>query len=358
MIGNPKPDIRSLSRQEIDDFFNTVGEKPFRTDQVYEWLWKKGCHSFEEMSNLPLSLRNVLARSFEFGVMVETGRQQSSDGTLKIGFRLHDGIIVEGVLIPAEGRTTACISTQAGCALGCTFCATATVGFHRNLTAAEIVDQVWMLNESSMGSHGIPLSNIVLMGMGEPLFNYMQVKRAIELLTGVDCMGISPQRITLSTVGVPKVIRQLADDQFKPHLAISLHAATDSKRDQIIPFNRRYPLSELTAALKYYHEKTGKRFTVEYLLLKDYNDTPADSRDLAWFCKSFPVKINLIEFNTVEGVGFQRSEMRRMKEFRDFLESRNLVVNIRQSRGKDIDAACGQLAGRISTTKNYGNKEI
>lgn len=347
MSGNRKSDIRSFSWQEIDTFFSSIQEKPFRAKQVYEWLWKKGCHSFEEMSNLPLALRNKLAETFSLEGIVETGRQESSDGTIKMGFRLFDDILIEGVLIPAEDRATACISTQAGCALGCTFCATATLGFYRNLTAPEIVDQVRELDGLSRKIHGIPLSNIVLMGMGEPLFNYPQVKRAIGFITGEEGMGFSSQRITLSTVGVPKVIRQLAEDQFKPHLAISLHAATDAIRNQIIPFNQQHPLAELTTALIFYHQKTGKRLTIEYLLLNGFNDSLSDARALAEFCKNFPVKINLIEFNPVEKIGFQRAEMRRMKEFRDFLESRNMVVNIRQSRGKDIDAACGQLAGRM-----------
>lgn len=346
MSGNQTSDIRAFTLEEIIDYFSSIREKPFRARQVYDWLWKKGCHSFEEMSNLPVPLRNKLSDTFSFEVIREAGRQQSSDGTLKVGFLLHDQLLIEGVLIPAEERTTACISTQAGCALGCTFCATGGLGFYRNLTAAEIVDQVWFLNEASRKDFGSALSNIVLMGMGEPLFNYPNVKRAVELITGEEGLGISPQRITLSTVGVPKLIRQLADDQFKPHLAISLHAANDLKREVIIPFNKRHPLSELTAALKYYHEKTGKRFTVEYLLLKGYNDSLSDAKELAEFCRSFPVKVNLIEYNPVEGIRFQRSEMKKMKEFRDFLESKNMVVNIRQSRGKDIDAACGQLAGK------------
>ncbi|MBE0647346.1 MAG: 23S rRNA (adenine(2503)-C(2))-methyltransferase RlmN [Bacteroidales bacterium] len=346
MSGNQLTDIRSLSREEIDGYFSSIREKPFRAKQVYEWLWKKGCISFDSMSNLPKSVRDQLSETFSFNVFAETGRQQSVDGTQKIGFRLHDGAMIEGVLIPSEERATACISTQAGCALGCTFCATAKLGFSRNLTVAEIVDQVRILNEISHESHGTSLSNIVLMGMGEPLFNYPHVKRAIELITGEDGMGISPQRITLSTVGVPKVIRQLADDNFKPHLALSLHAATDAKRNKIIPFNQRHPIYELISALVYYHKKTGKRFTVEYLLLREFNDSLADARSLAEFCRNFPVKVNLIEYNPVEGIEFQRSDMKKMKEFKDFLEARNMVVNVRQSRGKDIDAACGQLAAK------------
>ncbi|TSA23896.1 MAG: 23S rRNA (adenine(2503)-C(2))-methyltransferase RlmN [Bacteroidetes bacterium] len=346
MNGNPKPDIRSLSRKELDEFLCSIGEKPFRTKQISDWLWKKGCRSYEGMTNLSLSLRNQLDGSFSFHIMRELHRQVSRDGTVKLGYLLYDGVVIESVLIPADERTTACISSQAGCALGCTFCATGLLGFNRNLTAAELVDQVWNLNEVSHQLHRIPLSNIVLMGMGEPLLNYPQVMRAIDLITATEGMGISPQRITLSTVGIPKMIRQLADDQVKAHLALSLHAATDAARDRIIPYNKQYPVPELVSALRYYHKKTGKRFTIEYLLLKGINDSPGDARSLLEFCRNFPVKINLIEYNPVEGVDFQRSGIKKMKEFRDILESHNLVVNIRQSRGKDINAACGQLAGR------------
>lgn len=346
MSGNKKPDIRSLSIDEIAEFLSSIQEKRFRAKQVYDWLWQKRCQTFDAMTNLSLPLRTKLDDAFSFPVSQEAGRQESEDGTIKVIYRLFDNVLIESVLIPSDGRTTACVSSQAGCALGCTFCATGTIGLYRNLNAAEIYDQVWKLNAVSEEVHKIPLSNIVLMGMGEPLFNYPQVKRAVDLITSNDGLGMSPQRITISTVGVPKFIRQMANDQVRAHLAVSLHAATDVKRNQIIPFNQRYPLSELTNALKYYHEKTRKRFTIEYLLLKEFNDSPADARALAEFCRNFPVKINLIEFNPVEGIDYKRSEMRKMKEFLDFLEARNLVVNIRQSRGKDIDAACGQLAGK------------
>ncbi|MBL6950001.1 MAG: 23S rRNA (adenine(2503)-C(2))-methyltransferase RlmN [Bacteroidales bacterium] len=346
MSGSSQTDILTLSFEELEDFLLANQEKRFRAKQVYQWLWKKGCRSFGEMTNLSASLRATLANSFTFRAMTENHLQTSRDGTVKIGFRLHDELIIESVLIPAENRITGCVSTQAGCALGCTFCATGTIGFYRNLSAAEIFDQVWLLNEKALQLHQIPLSNIVLMGMGEPLFNYPNLKRAIDLITDPDGMGISPQRFTISSIGIPKIIRQLADDQVKTHFAFSLHATNDLKRNSIIPFNKQYPISDLVASLKYYHNKTGKRFTIEYLLLKDFNDTLDDARELADLCRNFPVKINLIEFNPVDGFDFQRSEMKRMKEFKDFLESRNLIVNIRKSRGKDIDAACGQLAGR------------
>jgi len=346
MSGSSVIDIRSLSYEELEDFLLANQEKRFRAKQVYQWLWKKGCRSFGEMTNLPASLRATLADSFTFLTMTEVNQQTSRDGTVKIGFRLHDELMIEGVLIPAEGRMTACISTQAGCELGCTFCATGKIGFYRNLSAAEIFDQVWLLNGKSLQSHQIPLSNIVLMGMGEPLLNYQQVKRAIDLITEPEGMGISPQRFTISSIGIPKIIRQLADDQIKIHFALSLHAANDLKRNSIIPFNKQHPISDLVDSLKYYHNKTGKRFTIEYLLLKDFNDTLGDARELADLCRNFPVKINLIEFNPVDGIDFHRSGVKQVKEFRDFLESRNMIVNIRRSRGKDIDAACGQLAGK------------
>lgn len=359
MSGDPLPDIRSLSGTELDFRLSEIGEKSFRYKQVSAWLWKKGCHAFEDMTDLPAELRTKLTKEFSFPVMQEVLRQVSSDGTHKFANILHDGVLIESVLIPSEDRTTACISSQAGCALGCAFCATGSLGFYRNLTAAEIFDQVWDLNEISVKSFGIPLSNIVLMGMGEPLFNYSNVKRAIELLTGNEGPGISPQRLTISTVGVPKMIRQLADDRLKVHLAVSLHAATDEKRNRIIPFNEKFPLRELVSALTYYHRKTRKRFTVEYLLLKDFNDSPDDAAALLVFCRNFPVKINLIEFNPVENTGYQRAAIRRIKEFRDILESHNLVVNIRKSRGKDIDAACGQLAGKkldVGPGLNFGGR--
>jgi len=346
MNGNEKPDIRDLDASELTDFFTSGKERKFRAAQVYSWLWQKGCHSFEEMTDVPTLLRNRLSDHFSFHATRVECEQESKDGTLKIGFRLHDGLRIEGVLIPSEGRTTACISSQAGCSLGCVFCATGTLGLHRNLTAGEMVDQVRLLNQRSLDIHHETLSNIVFMGMGEPFFNYNQVTRSVGLITCKEGMGFSPQRITLSSVGVPKMIRKLADDRIKIHLALSLHAADDGKRNLIIPFNLKHPLHELIDSLKYYTRKTGKRFTIEYLLLKDFNDSLQDAQELAVFSKNFPVKINLIEYNPVNGVPYRRSDVKRIKMFRDFLKTRNLVVNIRKSRGKDIDAACGQLAGR------------
>jgi 23S rRNA (adenine2503-C2)-methyltransferase len=345
MNGEVKPDIRVQSLAELGGFISRTGEKPYRASQVYDWLWKKGAREFRSMTSLSAGIRENLAAEFSFPTASPDVQQESSDGTVKTAFRLHDGLRVEGVLIPAAGRTTACISSQVGCPLGCTFCATGMIGFTRNLSRGEIFDQVFILNQLSLKRLSVPLSNIVYMGMGEPLMNYGEVVASVERLTAPDGQGISPQRITISSVGIPKMIRQLADDGLKTDFALSLHAASNAKRDLIVPVNKRYPLEELTSSLKYYHQKTNKRFTIEYILFRNFNDSDADARDLALFCKSFPVKINLIEYNDVVGSGFSRTDQARTKAFAAFLERKNLVVNIRKSRGKDIDAACGQLAG-------------
>jgi 23S rRNA (adenine2503-C2)-methyltransferase len=347
-----RKNIRNLTLQELEGFFLENNQQRFRAKQVYDWIWKKYCRAFSEMTSLSRETRLLLEEHFSFPVVMEDQESVSRDGTIKSAFRLADGALVESVLIPADGRTTACISSQAGCALACRFCATGMLGFRRNLDFTEIFDQVVLLNRQSEKHHGKPLSNIVYMGMGEPLMNYGEVIHSIERITSVEAMGMSPQRITVSSVGIPDKIRKMADDRTKFHFALSLHAATDEKRDQIIPLNRKHPLQELTEALKYYHEKTGKRFTIEYILFRNFNDTLDDAKSLARFCKSFPVKINLIEYNPVEKTGFSQSDPEKTRVFREFLEGRNLVVNTRKSRGKDIDAACGQLALRKKNSEH------
>ena len=352
MSGNPLPDIRSVDRDDLESFMAGHGEKKFRAAQAWDWLWKNAASSFEEMSNLPAHVRQLLAAHYTFHRASPYLTQDSSDGTRKTAFRLHDGLVVEGVLIPAGDRTTLCVSSQAGCALGCRFCATGKLGFLRNLEPGEIFDQVaGMPGLATPGSNpaAARISNIVFMGMGEPLLNYDRVKTAIERITSPEGLGISPQRITVSSVGIPKMIRRIADDGARWHFALSLHAATDEKRNRIIPFNLKHPLADLTEALIHYTRKTGKRFTVEYILFGGFNDSVNDARDLASFCRNFPVKINLIEYNPVKDTGFVPSAPDRTKAFAAFLESRNLVVNLRESRGKDIDAACGQLAGKPPT---------
>lgn len=351
MSGNQKPDIRQVSREELVRFFNQHHEKSFRGEQTYQWLWQKTCSSFDEMTNLSKPIRQLIADNYSFHIAEPGITKKSIDGTIKVGFQLHDGLLVEGVLIPGDGRYTACISSQVGCALGCHFCATGGMGFKRNLSYGEIFDQVVQLSKLAGNNqlpgtdpNARPLSNIVFMGMGEPFLNYSNVAESIEKLTGKEGLGMSPQRITVSSVGIPVMIKQMADDNPKYHFALSLHAATDNKRNQLIPYNLNHPLGVLIEALKYYSLKTKKRFTIEYILFGNLNDSLADARDLALFCKNFPVKINIIEYNPVSNTGYRPSDPEKMKAFTDYLEKCNLVVNIRRSRGRDIDAACGQLA--------------
>ena len=298
------------------------------------------------MLNISAGFREILRNNFTLNNLKTAYEQKSSDGTIKLGFELIDNQLIEGVLIPAESRSTACISTQVGCAMRCTFCATAQLGFKRNLTVSEIYDQVVLINEKSQKLYNRNLSNIVIMGMGEPLLNYANVMWAIEKMTTNEGLGMSPNRITLSTVGLPKMIRQLADDNVKFNLAISLHAATDEKRDELIPANLQNPLSSISEALAYFHEKTGERVTIEYLLLGDTNDGLEDAAQLAKFCRRFPVKVNLIEYNKVDSIPYNSSNPSKVEAFKNFLEQKNMIVNVRHSRGKDIDAACGQLANK------------
>jgi 23S rRNA (adenine2503-C2)-methyltransferase len=341
---NKNTDIRSLELSEIEDYFIAAGEKPFRARQVYEWLWQKSAVSFDEMTNLSLDLRRKLRENFEINPISIAEKQVSRDLTIKNTFRLHDDHLIEGVLIPTENRMTACVSSQVGCSLSCKFCATGKMDRIRNLNADEIYDQVVMLSRQAVEHYNIPLSNIVYMGMGEPLLNYSQVLRSVDRITSTDGLGMSPKRITVSTAGISKMIKKLGDDQVKFNLALSLHAANDDKRSRIMPINDQNSLESLAEALKYFYQKTGTRVTFEFIVFNDFNDSIDDARELAEFCKNVPCKINLIEYNPVEGTGLSKTGEDKLDAFSRFLESRNLVTNIRRSRGKDIDAACGQLA--------------
>jgi 23S rRNA (adenine2503-C2)-methyltransferase len=335
-------DIRHISTDELTEFLVQEGEQKFRAKQVYEWLWKRGAGTFAEMTNLSAALRQKLAENFTFQHTEIAAKAVSTDGTQKFIFRLHDGAQVEGVLIPSGGRVTACISSQVGCALHCAFCATGTMGFIRNLHFSEIFDQFMLMDRQARFAYDQNITNIVYMGMGEPLLNYEQVMESVRRITSPAGPGLSPARITLSTVGIVNGIRRLADDGFKPEVAISLHCADELKRRARMPVTEHQPLSQLREALAYLHEKSGKRITIEYLMLKDWNDSVEDARKLFRFCTAFPVKINLIEYNATDS-GFQPSPEANMQRFIDFLESKNMIVNVRHSRGKDIDAACGQL---------------
>ena len=341
-----KINIRSLTIEEITDQLKKNGEKSFRAKQVYEWLWKKNAHSFDEMSNLSTNLRTHLSENYFIDAIQLDEQQVSKDKTIKCVFNVGEGKIMEGVLIPTKSRTTACISSQVGCSLACKFCATGKLKLLKNLSAGEIVDQVVYLKNQAESKYNQPLTNIVYMGMGEPLLNYKNVLRSTELITSPQGLGISPKRITVSTAGIAKMIRQLGDDNVKFNLALSLHAANDKKRNQIMAINETNNLSALADALKYFYNKTGTRVTYEYIIFKDFNDNISDAKELATFCKNIPCKVNIIEYNPIDGEEFQQASIEKVDAFADFLEARNIIVNIRRSRGKDIDAACGQLANK------------
>ncbi len=343
-----KQNIRTLSQDELKEVMISWGEKSFRAKQVHEWLWKKGISSFSEMRNVNAELIQKLDESFDIYKLSVEDVQQSSDGTIKSAFRLHDGNVVEGVLIPSTKRMTACISSQVGCSLSCAFCATGKLGRIRNLTADEIYDQVVVVSQQCESIRKKHLSNIVYMGMGEPLLNYKETLRSIKMITSDEGLGMSPRRITVSTAGIAKMIRKLGDDKVKFNLALSLHAANDEKRSKIMEINKDNSLAELSDALKYFYDMTGSRITFEYILFKNFNDGLEDARELAEFSKVVPVKINLIEYNSVDGVNYEKADDEKIDAFSRFLEDRNMIVNIRRSRGKDIDAACGQLANKNS----------
>ena len=294
-----KKNIREESLRDLSDFLTAQGEKAFRAKQIWQWIWQRGVTDFAEMSNLSKATRELLSRHYFFDSLFPQQVQTASDGTEKTAWRLTDGEIVESVLIPGNQKFTVCVSSQVGCQLGCKFCATGTLGFKRNLTAGEIFEQVVRAQQAAE-AQGQPLSNIVFMGMGEPLLNYEQVLRAIERITAQDGLAMSPYRITVSTAGIPEKIRQLADDGVRFNLALSLHAAKETTRTFLMPVNKAYPLSEIAGSLKYFVEKTGTRPTFEYLLLKDINDSLEDAKALALYCRQFPIKINIIEYNNVE----------------------------------------------------------
>ncbi len=341
-----KPNIRSLSFEELRDTLVSWGEKPFRAKQIFEWIWAKSYTSFAEMTNLSKDLRQRLEAEFSFTRLEISDLQKSGDGTLKAAFKLHDGNVVEGVLIPANNRMTACISSQVGCSLTCAFCATGKLKRVRNLLPDEIYDQVVTVKNLAQEHYGQNLSNIVYMGMGEPLLNYKNTLTSVQHITGTDALGMSPKRITVSTAGVAKLIRQLGDDGVKFNLALSLHAANDEKRDQIMPINEQNNLEALADALKYFYAKTKTRVTYEYIIFKDFNDTLQDAKELADFCQHIPCKINIIEYNPIGDGQFEQADPKKVDAFAQYLENKNLIVNVRRSRGKDIDAACGQLANK------------
>jgi 23S rRNA (adenine2503-C2)-methyltransferase len=341
-----KKDIRKLTLADLKTFLADRGEQAFRAKQIYEWLWKKSATAFDQMTNLSVPLRNLMNDNFVINSITVAKKQVSSDQTIKSAFQLYDGHLVEGVLIPADDRMTACVSSQVGCSLTCKFCATGYMDRKRNLDAAEIYDQVVAIRNQAEQHYQTPLTNIVYMGMGEPLLNYANVLESIDKITSPEGLNMSPKRITVSTAGIAKMIKKLGDDEVKFRLALSLHAANDAKRDQIMPINESNTLEALREALMYFYKKTGTRVTYEYIVFHHFNDSLQDAKELYEFTKHTPCKVNIIEYNPIAEATYQNAEGDKIAQFGKFLEDKGVTVNIRRSRGKDIDAACGQLAGK------------
>ncbi len=339
-------DIRKLKLDELKEFFVSRGDKAFRAQQVYEWLWMKSAKDFDQMTNISLPTREMLKENFVINHIKVDNMQRSDDGTIKNAVTLFDGLVVESVLIPTEKRITACVSSQVGCSLACKFCATARLKRQRNLSVDEIYDQVVAIKEQADLFFGRPLTNIVFMGMGEPLLNYANVTAAIEKITNQKGLGMASKRITVSTVGVAKMIRKMADDEVKFNLAVSLHSAINKTRSSIMPINDTNSLEELGDALRYWYDKTKKKVTYEYVVWKGINDTTEAAEALLKFAKIIPSKVNLIEYNPIDDGEFQQASDSALNMYMDLLERNGITTRIRKSRGKDIDAACGQLANK------------
>ena len=342
-----KKDIRSLSLKDLCSFFESNNYPSFRGKQVYNWLWNKSCFSFDEMTNISLELRNLLKDKFVINHIKIDDIQKSNDGTIKNAVKLFDNLLVESVLIPVKNRTTACISSQVGCSLDCEFCATSRLKRMRNLNPDEIFDQASTINLQSKLYYDRPISNIVFMGMGEPLLNYKNLILGIEKITSKDGLGMSPKRITVSTSGITKLIVKMADDNVKFNLAISLHSAIEETRNKIMPFSKRFPLDELLDAVKYWNKKTRKIVTYEYIVWKEINDNMKDINAFVEYCKSSPCKVNLIQYNKTDNPFYVAADDKIIDNYIHELEKNRIPVTIRKSRGKDIDAACGQLANKL-----------
>ena len=343
-----KLDIRKLNQDEIRAIITSMGEPAFRSKQIYEWLWKKSAHSFEDMTNLSKNMRQLLAEKYEIRPITKDKVQKSNDGTIKTRFTLHDGHKIESVLIPVpdDGRFTVCVSTQVGCSLTCKFCATGQMKRVRNLDAGEIYDQYVLVNKQCMETYGQPLTNVVYMGMGEPLLAYSSTMESVALLTEPYGLDISPKRITVSTAGIAKMIKKLADENVKFNLALSLHAADDVKRNEIMPINEQNNLEVLMESLSDFYNQTGNQVSYEYIAFQNFNDSIDDAKNLVKLCKQFPVKVNIIEYNPIDGSEYVKADEVKIDNFARHLRLNDIMVTIRRSRGKDIDAACGQLANK------------
>ncbi len=343
---NVKEDIKSLSREELVSRFTALGQSAYRADQVLQWIYQKPVASFDQMSNLPAALREKLAASFDLNAVHALKTRNATDTTEKFLFQLRDHSLIETVLIPAtpgltssSDRHTVCVSTQVGCAFACKFCASGLDGVKRNLTAAEIVDQVLQVQKLS----GEKVNNIVVMGMGEPLANYENLLRALKIINAPWGLGIGARKITVSTVGLVPRIKQLADEPMQIRLAVSLHGATDEVREKIMPVNRKYPLKELLAACDYYANTKKRMMTFEYILIDGVNDSLEQAHKLGAIARRLHAKVNLIPYNPVEGLPWKRPDRDRCKMFQHTLQSHDVTSTLRMEKGTDINAACGQL---------------
>lgn len=342
-----KANIRHLQITDLEQYFDTINEKKFRAQQVFEWIWKKHAQSFNDMSNISKSLRNKLSENFILPALTVDASQYSADGTIKSRFKTVEGHLVEGVLIPTDERKTACVSSQIGCSLSCKFCATGYMERKRNLSFDEIFDEVALLNEQSERVYNKKLSNIVFMGMGEPLLNYNNVMKAVERITSEDGLAMSPRRITVSTAGVAKMIKKLGDDKVKFKLALSLHAANDKKRNEIMPINENNNIKALIEALNYFYQQTKNEITLEYILFQNFNDSLQDAEELVKIYRQVPADlVNIIEYNPIDAFKFSKPDEDVVTAFMQYLEKHRVNARLRKSRGKDIDAACGQLANK------------
>ena len=342
----PKKDIRSFNENELKEILISNSFKSFRANQIYHWIWNKSAHNFDEMTNLPESLITFLKENFAINFIKVNRMQKSSDGTIKNAIELFDGFIVECVLIPTKDRITACVSSQVGCSLNCKFCATSKLKRMRNLNPDEIYDQVVLINKQSKEYYNRPLTNIVFMGMGEPLMNYNNVIKSIERITSKSGLGMSSKRIVVSTSGVPKMIKKMADDNVRFKLAVSLHSAINEKRTSIMPFNEKMNLNDLIDSLTYWYTKTKKIVTYEYVIWKGINDNDEDIQALIDLCKKVPSKVNLIQYNSIDDPNFVQAPELIINKYLYSLESNKIKATVRRSRGEDIDAACGQLANK------------
>jgi 23S rRNA (adenine2503-C2)-methyltransferase len=346
--------LKTMGRADLEAFAESMGQPAYRGRQLFNWIYAKGATRFAEMTSLPKAFRRELEDVARLPRIRVEEMQQASDQTVKALFRLPSGRKAETVLIPAidergdARRLTVCVSSQVGCAMGCSFCATGLMGFQENLSAGAIYDQVWLMNEEAEARFGRPVTNVVYMGMGEPMLNYDAVMKSVDLLTDEDTLNLSAQKITVSTVGLARRIRDLADDKAPFHLAVSLHAPTNAKRSSIMPVNEseKTSLPALKEAIQYYVEQTGRQITYEYCLFHGVNDTVEDARRLAEITRWAPSKVNILMYNPVEGINFERPREEQVDRFVQELVEHGVTVTVRRSRGQDIDAACGQLANK------------